>query len=200
MTPGCNGLAMAPGDRWFFERIYPIYDLVMPAASGEALEAGVALADGDVDRIVDLGGGTGRASRAISASERIVVDLSPGMIQAVPPDIGRLIGSATDLPIAEGVIDAVIVVDALHHFPEHERVFTQVLRVLRPGGVLVIRDFNPATLRGRLLAFGEHAIRMESTFHTPAELIRRLDATGFTPDFLEGGFSYTVVGQKPRRP
>lgn len=191
---------MGTGDRWFFDRIHPLYDLVMPAASGPALEAGLALADGDIGRVLDLGGGTGRASRALNAPERIVVDLSAGMLERVSPPIKRVLGSATELPVANGVVDAVIVVDALHHFPDHERVLTEGLRVLRPGGVLVIRDFNPATIRGRLLAAGEHAIRMKSTFHTPAELIRRLEATGFTPEFIEGGFSYTVVGQKPGGP
>jgi demethylmenaquinone methyltransferase/2-methoxy-6-polyprenyl-1,4-benzoquinol methylase len=188
---------MAPGDRWFFDRVHPLYDRVMPAASSDALEAGLAVADGSTDRVLDLGGGTGRASRAIDRPDRFVVDLSPGMLARVPPEIARVLGSASDLPVADGVVDAVIVVDALHHFPEHDRVLSEAFRVLRAGGVLVIRDFDPGTVRGRLLALGEHAIRMESTFRTPAALLRKLDRSGFTADIIETGFSYTVVGRKP---
>ncbi|MFB6361621.1 MAG: class I SAM-dependent methyltransferase [Halobacteriales archaeon] len=188
---------MAPGDRWFFDRIHPLYDQFMPAASSEPLGAGLAFADGSTDRVLDLGGGTGRASRAVDRPNRFVVDLSRGMLQRVSPEIGPVLGSATELPVADGVVDAVIVVDALHHFPDHDRVLSEVFRVLRPGGVLVIRDFNPGTVRGRLLALGEHAIGMESTFQTPAALLHRLDRCGFTADFIEGGFGFTVVGRKP---
>lgn len=197
MRPGRHARGMAPGDRWFFDRVHPLYDLVMPAASGSELRAGLDYADGRIDRLIDLGGGTGRASRAITGADPLVVDLSPGMLQRVPADIGRLLGSATELPLADGVVDAAIVVDALHHFPEHDRVFAEVFRVLRAGGVVVVRDFNPGTVRGRILAFGEHAIRMESTFRTPDELLRLFERCGFTADCIEGGFSYTVVGRKP---
>ncbi len=197
MGPECQSRIMARGDRWFFDRMHPIYDLVMPAAREEALQAGLAHADGPIDHVIDLGGGTGRASRAITEPDRVVVDLSAGMLKRVPAEIGRILGSATELPIAGGVIDAVIVVDALHHFPDHERAITEAFRVLRPGGVVVVRDFNRATLRGRLLMIAEHAIRMESTFHTPTELVQKLDAVGFAAEAIASGFSYTVVGRKP---
>lgn len=191
---------MAPGDRWFFDRVHPIYDLVMPAAQPRPLREALALADGSIERVVDVGGGTGRASKIVDASNRIVVDVSRGMLRQVPADIERVLGSATDLPLVDGAADAVIVVDALHHLPQHQQVFAELYRVLRAGGVVVLRDFNGGTLRGRLLAFGEHAIGMESTFRKPAELLEQLDSAGFTAEYLQGGFTYTVAGRKPGRP
>lgn len=193
-------MTMAPGDRWFFDLVHPVYDLVMPPARSEPLRRGLALADGPVERVLDVGGGTGRAAKALDAPDRVVVDAARGMLERVPPGLGRLLASATDLPVADGTADAVVVVDAFHHLPEHDRVLAEAYRALRPGGVLVVRDFNPATLRGRLLAFGEHAIRMESTFLTATELAERLDAAGFTAERLGGGFTYTVAGRKPGRP
>lgn len=191
---------MASGDRWFFGRVARVYDLVMPAADPEPLRQGLAMAEGPVDRLVDLGGGSGRAARAIDVPERIVIDATPAMLQQVPPGLERLLASATDLPVADGGVDAVLIVDALHHLPDPGRVFAEVLRSLRPGGVLVVRDFNPATLRGRLLAMAEHAIRLDSTFYSPGEVRDRLAAAGFEAGaVLESGFACTVVGRKPGR-
>lgn len=190
--------AMAPGDRWFFDRIARVYDLAMPRADAGALRDGLSLADGPVERVLDVGGGTGRAAKAIEAQERIVVDATPGMLRRVPPNIGRVLGSATDLPVADGSADAVVIVDALHHLPRHHRVLAESFRVLRPGGVLVVREFNRATVRGRLLEAAEHAIRMESTFRTAEALHARLAAAGFEGvSVLDGGFSCTVAGRRP---
>lgn len=191
---------MAPGDRWFFRRVARFYDLVMPPARSGPLERGLALADGPVERVLDVGGGTGRAAKAVDAPERVVIDATRSMLEGVPNGIEAVLASATDLPVADGTVDAILVVDALHHLPDHDRVLAEADRALRPGGVLVIRDFNRATLRGRLLEFGEHAIRMESTFLTAAALVERLDAVGFEANRLGGGFTFTVAGRKPGGP
>lgn len=195
---GALTTAMAPGDRWFFDRVARVYDLVMPRADADALQDGLALADGPVERVLDVGGGTGRATRSLDAPERIVVDATPAMLRRVPSGIGRVLGSATDVPVGDGVADAVVIVDALHHLPRHHRVLAEAFRVLRPGGVLVVREFNRATIRGRLLEAAEHAIRMESTFRTADALHARLVAAGFEAvAVLDGGFSCTVAGRKP---
>lgn len=191
---------MAPGDRWFFDRVAPVYDLVMPPADPGPLQAGLELADVPVERVLDVGGGTGRAARVLDVPDRVVVDASRGMLRRVPPGLGRVLASATDLPVADGGADAVVIVDAFHHLPNHDRVLSEVYRVLRPGGVLVVRDFDRATVRGRLLQAAEYALGMESTFLTPAELEARLDAAGFEAERLGGGFTYTVAGRRPGRP
>lgn len=195
---GALTTAMAPGDRWFFDRVARVYDLVMPRADAGAIQDGLGLADGPVERVLDVGGGTGRAARAIDAPDRVVVDATPAMLRRVPAGIDRVLASATDLPVADGSADAVVIVDALHHLPRHHRVLAESFRVLRPGGALVVREFNRATVRGRLLEAAEHAIRMQSTFRTAEALHARLAAAGFEGvSVLDGGFSCTVAGRKP---
>lgn len=191
---------MGPGDRWFFERVAPVYDLLMPRAKAGPLEAGLALAEGPVERVLDVGGGTGRAAKALDTSDRIVIDATPAMVRRVPAGLSPVLASATDLPVADGAADAVVVVDALHHLPDHDRVLAEAARVLRPGGVLVVREFNRATLRGRLLELAEHAVRMESTFRTATELGELVVAVGLEAQVLDRGFSCTVAGLKPGRP
>lgn len=55
-----------------------------------------------------------------------------------------------------------------------ERVFAAARRVLRPGGVLLIREFDPTTLRGRGLVAAEHLVGFDSGFWTPETLRDRL--------------------------
>lgn len=167
----------------------------MPPADGTRLRTGLSLADGPVERGIDLGGGPGRAATAVGEVDWTVVDRSEGMVQAARRrGHATARGDATRLPLADGAVDAVVVVDALHHMPDHPAVLAEVARVLRPGGVVVVREFDPSTLPGRALVAGERAVGFGSTFHSPDALASALDDAGLSPTVLEDGFDYTVAG------
>ena len=196
------------GDGRFFDRVARIYDWGMPAADSGSLAAGLAEVDGEIDRLLDLGGGTGRATVAVDASERIVVDISRPMLQRArvrtaagvgrptdqPGPLATLQGDAGRLPVGDDSVDAAIVVDAFHHMPAQTTVISEAQRVLRPGGVLVVREFNPSHPLGWLLGRAEHTIGMDSTFYTPADLTALLTDAGLDATVLDDGFGYTVVG------
>lgn len=188
---------MAEGDLWFFDRVAPIYRRLMPPAERSALEAGLHQATRDIGRVIDLGGGTGRAALAIREHDPIVFDASRGMLERVPPRLRPVRASATRLPLGPASVDAILIVDAFHHLPAQSDVLGEVRRVLRPGGVVVIRDFDPGTVRGRMVAVMEHLIRMRSRFVAVSDLTADLDAAGFEPIVIDSGFAYTVVGRKP---
>ena len=204
------------GDVRFFNRLAPIYDIVMPAADRDGLAAGLARADRAVDHVLDLGGGSGRATIAVDASERTVLDISRPMLAHArrrqsgqggrrPPTentdtrgpLSTLQGDAGRLPVATNAVDAAMTVDAFHHMPDQQAVVDEAARVIRPGGVFVIREFDPSHPLGWLLVRGEHAIGMGSTFYTPSELADLLTAAGFAVSLLEAGFEYTLVGVLP---
>jgi demethylmenaquinone methyltransferase/2-methoxy-6-polyprenyl-1,4-benzoquinol methylase len=63
--------------------------------------------------------------------------------------------------------------------------------------VLVVREFDPGTIRGRLLVAAEHAIGFQSTFFGADELADVLARSGLASRVLESEFTYTVVGVKP---
>jgi len=199
------------GDVRFFDRLAPLYDLVMPAADRDALTAALARVDGPLDRLLDLVGGSGRATIAVDVPERIVLDVSRPMLQRAryrqPNQTGRrsrpagtvgplsaVQGDAGRLPVADDAVDAAMVVDAFHHMPDQQAVIKEAARVVRPGGVFVIREFDPSHPLGWLLVRAEHTIGMASTFHRPAELAERLADGGFDVSLLTGGFEYTLVG------
>lgn len=186
------------GDVRFFDLIARAYDVVMPTANAGALTAGLAHAERPIDRLLDLAGGTGRASASIRGPERVVVDASRGMVrQTRRREFPGIRGDARRLPFQDDAFDAALLVDALHHVPDRAAVLREAKRVIAPGGVLVIRDFDPTHPLGRLLAVGEHAIGMDSLFYAPGELVGELSTAGFEPQTLDSGFGYTVVGVVP---
>jgi demethylmenaquinone methyltransferase/2-methoxy-6-polyprenyl-1,4-benzoquinol methylase len=186
------------GDVATFDRFARAYDLVMPSADADALTAGIERAERDVDRVLDVGGGSGRGARAISASERIVVDPARGMLrQAHRRGLQVVQGDGARLPIEDGSADAVLIVDAFHHMPDRDDVIGSASRVLAPGGVLVVADFDPSTIRGRGLVAAERLVGFGSQFDTPDRLCERMTDTGLSATIVERGFGYVVTGVAP---
>jgi len=190
-----------PGDVRFFRLAAPLYDRVMPDADRGCLAAGLRRADGGVDRVLDLGGGTGRASLALrdhAGLDPVVVDATPAMLaRARDRWFEAVAGDAARLPVRDGAIDAAVLVDALHHFPDGRGALAEAFRAIRPGGVLVVREFDPTHPLGRALALGERLIGMDSAFRSPAELADAMATAGFAAGTLDEGFGYTVVGRVP---
>ncbi len=185
------------GDVDHFDRIARFYDYFSPDSDYDVLREGLDQAERPVERVADVAGGTGRAVRAVDVAERLVLDASSGMLaQAHTHELDCVRGDATRLPFDAESVDAVLIADALHHIRDAETTFSEVERVLRPGGVVVVREFNPATVRGRLLVRGEHLLGMESSFFTPDELARTLHVANLVPRVRNRGFDYTVAGIK----
>lgn len=177
-----------------FDRWARWYDVTMPAADRDVLAAGFRYADRDVELVLDLAGGTGRAARSVDG-QAVVVDAARGMLrEAREHGLETVLGDASRLPVRDATVDAVVVVDALHHVHDGAAAVEEAARVLRPGGVLVVREFDPTTLRGRLLAAGEHLFGFESTFRSADDLAELVEAAGLTTFLPDRGFGYTVVG------
>jgi demethylmenaquinone methyltransferase/2-methoxy-6-polyprenyl-1,4-benzoquinol methylase len=186
---------MAVGDVATFDRFARVYDVVMPSARRAKLDAGLALADRPIERLVDVGGGPGRAARATDAPERIVVDPARGMLgRARTHGMEAVRGDGSRLPVRDSAVDAVVVSDALHHIADQRGVLQEARRVLRPGGVLVIREFDPTTFRGRALVAAERVWGFDSTFTSPDALSADVAAVGLDATVVERGFGYTVAG------
>ena len=186
------------GDVAPFDRFARFYDLFAPGADADELANGLARAERPIDRMLDVGGGPGRALDAIDPEMGVVVDAAPGMAERARGN-GReaILGDGGRLPVATASVDAVAVTDALHHIGDQAGLLAEAARVLRPGGVLVVLDFDPTTVRGRLLAGAEHAIGMDSVFRPPAELAAMMADAGLAPTVLRDGFGYTVAGVAP---
>lgn len=92
--------------------------------------------------VVDVGAGTGQASRALLAAGAhvVAVEADPRMHQFMASradGIDAKLGTAEELPVERGSADLVLSVSAWHWF-DQERAFDEAARALRQGGVLSI--------------------------------------------------------------
>lgn len=178
-----------------FDIFAPVFDLFMFPPDGDSIRKGLAVADREIERIVEVGGGSGRVAQTVGAT---VLDPARGMVdRAQQRGLDTVQATATDLPLSDESVDAVVVVDALHHFPHQRRCLTEMVRVLAPGGVLVITEFDRGTRLGRALELSERLAQFDSTFLTAAELEAEIDAVGLEPRPIEYGFEMTFAGVKP---
>jgi ubiquinone/menaquinone biosynthesis C-methylase UbiE len=100
------------------------------------------------DRLLDVGCGTGAASRiaAATATSVVGIDLSPGMIgraEELGNDLDNLrfqVGDAEDLPFGDGEFTAVLCSNSFHHYPDPVGAVRQMVRVLDAKGRLVVGD------------------------------------------------------------
>jgi SAM-dependent methyltransferase len=115
----------------------PIYDRL-----AAVLVARLSSLDGRL--VLDLGAGTGAASRAIQAAggRPIAIDAAVGMLAVGaakrPPAVA---GDACALPFAAGVFDAVVAAFSLNHITDPVGALREVARVVRPGGSLVVSAY-----------------------------------------------------------
>ena len=115
-------------------------------------------------KALDLGCGTGFSTALLAdLGFRVVgIDLSKQLLSLSKPFRKNggpryLIGSGTRIPLADGAFDIVGVYDVIEHIPDAERFLAEAVRVLRPGGVLVILSpcvVTPFTPLRALLASG----------------------------------------------
>jgi malonyl-CoA O-methyltransferase len=106
--------------------------------------------------VLDLGAGTGHASRALKrrygSGQVIAVDLAEGMLrearrqQALLRRFHRVCGQADALPLREASVDLVFSNLMLQWCQDPATVFLECRRVLKPGGLLTFSTFGPDTL------------------------------------------------------
>jgi SAM-dependent methyltransferase len=100
------------------------------------------------DRSLELGAGTGYFSlnllQAGVITEATCTDISQGMVDTLAANAQRLglevdarIADAEALPFADDSFDLVLGHAVLHHLPDLEQAWREILRVLRPGGIAV---------------------------------------------------------------
>jgi len=99
------------------------------------------------ERILDVAAGTGASAAPMAKAGALVtaLDLSQGMIdegRRRHPDIEFVHGSAEELPFDADSFDAVTISFGLRNVQHPRAALSEFLRVLKPGGRIVICEFS----------------------------------------------------------
>jgi demethylmenaquinone methyltransferase / 2-methoxy-6-polyprenyl-1,4-benzoquinol methylase len=136
-----------------FDKVADRYDLLNDALSlgqdrywRRVVARAVGARPGEL--ILDLAAGTGTSSRTFTgAGARCVAcDFSLGMLKVgardPAPAVRFVAGDALDLPFADAAFDAVTISFGLRNVADTGAALSEMLRVTRPGGRLVICEFG----------------------------------------------------------
>ena len=162
-----------------YERWAPIYDLVFGKVFNQGRQSTIAEADRIGGRILDVGVGTGLSLSDYSRASRICgVDISEPMLRKAQERVRALglsnvetlaVMDAKNLAFKDGSFDAVVAQYVITAVPDPEATLDDFVRVLKPGGELILVNHIGAEAGLRKLS--------ELAF---APLARRL---GWRPEF-----------------
>ena len=115
-------------------------------------------------RVLDLAAGTGTSSEpyADAGINVVACDFSLGMLKVGKrrrPDIDFVAGDATNLPFEDNSFDASTISFGLRNVNEPKKALSEMLRVTKPGGRLVIAEFSSPTVPVWRTMYTEYLMR-----------------------------------------
>ncbi len=188
---------------WFAGRLDKIVgELLMPAISPTK-----------DDRILDIGGGTGRLARVLAEKCGEVWVLEPEKSRLrygreKRKNVKFMEGTAELMPFENEYFNKAIAIVSLHHFREPDKALSETRRVLKQNGLLAILEIDPGTIQGKVVNFFENTLGNSGcTFYAPSTLKRKIMECGFgemvimqtrigylvTARAISGPYEYTSV-------
>lgn len=214
VPPDGEYVEQARGDRGAYERYLAGMDASMQQKV--ALTAAHLLCLG---RVADMGMGSGAGSKSLAAlypGLRVVgVDVNPTMVELARdkhrlPNLEFMVGDIAQAVFDDESLDGILDSSVLHHVTsfggyDHDaagRALAQQVQALRPGGVLVVRDFLAPGLPAEVLLDvptddGDDGDDPRTC--SSAALLERL-AREFRPLSDAPGFALTPTGDGPEPP
>jgi MPBQ/MSBQ methyltransferase len=150
-------------------------------------------------RILDVAcgaGGTTRRLRLSYAPEEITaINISEVQLNAARDRVAGatfLCMNATELKFPAGYFDAVICVEAAHHFNTRQTFFDEAFRVLKPGGSLVLSDMLFRSYPRFLARFDD--VPLANQLPDIASYYTQLGSAGFTGVSIEDATEACMKG------
>ena len=131
------------------------------ARGAEEFVARLALPKGA--RVLDVATGTGNLAIPLARSGAVVtgVDIAPNLLvqareRAAAEGLAVQFdeGDAEQMPYADGTFDDVVTMFGAMFAPRPEVVAAELARVLKPGGLLAMANWNPASFTGKMFRVG----------------------------------------------
>ncbi|MBK9927866.1 MAG: methyltransferase domain-containing protein [Anaerolineales bacterium] len=175
-----------------FDVIAPIYARATYSSLDKMRELAGLPVNG---RLLDIGGGTGRVVSALlkDVDEVVIADVSMGMLKQTHRSSFRPVCSYSEsLPFSDNSFERIIMVDALHHVVDQSASAKEMLRVVKPGGRIIIEEPDIRTFGVKLIALAEKLLLMRSHFLAPLQ-IASLFPSGGTRVVAEDSSAWVVI-------
>lgn len=165
-----------------FDLLAPLYDRLISPPDPDQLHHLLDLPTHGW--LLDAGGGTGRVSTSLRplVGGLVLTDLSLPMLKQAQAKVlcCPVQASTHRLPYPNAYFDRILVVDALHHFSDQSAAIADLLRVLKPGGRMLIEEPDIHRFPVKLIALIEKLALMNSHFHTPQQIKALVESHGGT--------------------
>lgn len=144
--------------------------------------------------VLEAGCGTGlllRETRRFARSA-VGIDLSRGMLAAAQErGLHVMQGSVTHVPLPSASVDLVYSMKVLPHVPPIREALTELARLVRPGGHLLLEFYNPWSFRYLAKRFGGPAPIAAGT--TDHDVYTRYDTLEQAKGYLPAGVTLVAV-------
>ena len=162
--------------------------------------------------VLDLGSGGGLdcflAARKVGEAGRVIgVHMTPEMLSKARENAARMeaenvefrLGEIEHLPVADSSVDVIISNCVINLSPEKGQVFKEALRVLKPGGRLMISDVvataelpeamrEQAALLTGCIAGAEHVDRIRQLLAAAGFQEVKIDLKDYSKELIQGWF------------
>ena len=129
-----------------FEKSFDIFPEEIDISDGRIQEIISYFGDLNNKKIIDIGCGKGRFIKALHSlfpkAEFYGIDISERMINFCPKEARVLVGNILDIKYPSNFFDYIYCVETLEHSVRPNKAIEEMVRILKPGGKIVIIDKN----------------------------------------------------------
>jgi ubiquinone/menaquinone biosynthesis C-methylase UbiE len=138
-------------------------------------------------RTLDIGCGSSRIIQSLPSA--VGLDIQLKKLRHISRTTVRLVqGSLTHLPFAAGAFETIVCSQVIEHVPHDQVDWTEMSRVLAPGGTLVIGTPDYATFTWRALEWAYGIVHPKGYVH---EHINQYTARSLAQELEHHGFDIT---------
>ncbi|MFX1298008.1 MAG: class I SAM-dependent methyltransferase [Promethearchaeota archaeon] len=174
----------------------------------------------DIPKILDIGCGPGsllfEIKKLLPNTKLIGVDSSEQMLEIAKEKVEQKKidgielkkGFAEAIPLPDGDIDVVVCLNCLHDFRDAEKTIDQIYRVLRNGGLFILKDKNGAYPRWKMrihfipltfrigLKRARRYLKSEPFWLKPQQIHNWMEQIGFQEIVILNKPDYLIIGKK----
>ncbi len=189
----------------FWNKISPVYDLFENVYNRKVYKGtGIKVAEfiDETDNVLECACGTGAITEEIAkkAQKVLATDFAEGMLKRASKKCRKYSNVSfrqediTDIKSADNSFDKVVAGNVIHLLPEPEKALNELLRVVRPGGKVIIPTYIN-------MARDSSGFAVKFIEKLGAEFKRQFDIDSYKKFFDDKGFKdvefYVVDGRMP---